>query len=79
MLHKVLVVPGERLFVNSRNVTHRTKGLGDSILSREFRAGFGNDFDAIPMGISNSGKLHRLTSMRKDVETFRAWIPKGSC
>ena len=37
---------------------------------------FGNDCQAVPMHIRSSGKhKHRLTSMSKDTETFREWIP----
>ena len=63
MLRQVLVVPKEWLFVNPRNVILRTEGLVDSMFLAEFRAGVGNGLGAIPTGIGNGGKLHRLTSM----------------
>ena len=44
-------------------MTRGTESLDDSIFLIEFRAGFGNGLGAIPAGIGNGGKLHRLTSM----------------
>jgi hypothetical protein len=39
-------------------------------------AGFGNDLQTVPMGIGNRGKQkHRVTSMSKDIETFRERTP----
>jgi len=42
----------------------------------EFWAGLGNEFQTITMSIAISGKQkHPLTSMSRNIKTFRAWIP----
>jgi hypothetical protein len=71
MLRQVIVIPKERLFVNLRNAIHRTESLDDAILLVESWAGLGNDFAVIPMSNSSSGKPHHITSMSKDIGTFR--------
>jgi hypothetical protein len=52
------------------------ESLDDPILLVELWTRFGNNLQTIPiMSIRSRGKQHRLTSMSKDTETFRGWIP----